>query len=75
MSTDLFRKDLSVFIYLFNRHGAHDSTLMTFKGHQGYMLDLLLTLAKELLARREQHLSILTLNFDLKFYDAGIRKE
>lgn len=64
--TYFFRKYFPILVNLFHRHGSHDSSLVTFEGHQRYVLDLLFAFAQELLARREQHLGILTLDFDLK---------
>lgn len=41
---------------------------MTLQRHQGYVLNLLLRFTEKLLTRGEQHLGILTLNFDLEFW-------
>ena len=47
-------------------HGAHDGPLVSLERLQRHLGDLLLALAQKLLARRQEHLLVLTLDFNLK---------
>ena len=46
-------------------HGAHDGPLVPLERLERHLRDLLVRLAQELLARRQQHLLVLTLDLDL----------
>lgn len=56
---------LPVLVDFLDRHRAHDGTLVAFQGNQCNMLDFRFGLAEELLARRQQHVLVLALDFDL----------
>ena len=47
-------------------HGPHDCPLVPLERLQRHLRDLLVRLAQELLARRQQHLLVLTLDLDLR---------
>ena len=49
-----------------HRHGSHDGPLVPLERLQRHLRDLLVRLAQELLARRQQHLLVLTLDLDLR---------
>ena len=46
-------------------HGAHDGPLVPLERLERHLRDLLVRLAQELLARRQQHLLVLALDLDL----------
>ena len=46
-------------------HGPHDGPLVPLERLERHLRDLLVRLAQELLARRQQHLLVLTLDLDL----------